>query len=793
MKIKRLFFFITGVIVLVAFVVSLHYVYYAMFATFQPYDDEGYMLIALSEYNEGKILYEELFTEYGPFYFFYHSALSSLIGYPINHDNIRLVTAAHWAIVALLGSGFVWRLTRSLPLSFGTYLLLVEHLNALKNEAGHPHSLLILLIMASLFASSHLHSIKRKAFLSLAMGGMAAAAILIKANVGLFLFLPPLYCFLFFYPVSKTRSAGLCGVTTVLILLPTLLMGTKMVGNAWVIRYCVATSVGLIGLHLICSRSEKGPPLSPLLLKMFGCGVLIVSVITVGYAILLGTSPWTLFHVLFLRPFDFPGSFSIPLQFPTIVLLVAGVASVLGIYFHGALSILRIFAALSILLASQQWLYQSWIVGLAPLTWLVVYPSSKSRSEGIPRLILGLLCLTQTLVAYPVAGTGRSLATFLFVPLAAVLLFDVISEFRNNRQTDWLTPLLCITVALIIGLCSTYKTHQLNYGWGISPKFPGTRRVRLTYNKFALYSWLINNLRSAGTFVSIPGLNSLYFWTLKRPPTARNAGHWFTLLTSKEQQEVVRALEQKDNVLVLQNSAMTSRWLRGHELSPKPLVRYIQTQFKSYASNGEYSLLRRKEKSNDISMNYLLYGQRTFSDGDDWIAFPKGLVNLATSQTLSMWFRTEGSGELLSLRSKMAWGEHSVPDFLVCSIGNTGSLVCIISRTSAAQIQSKKRVDDGRWHNLVITSQNSNIRLYVDNKELGTLRLSREISELEHGQLATSTHPAGTRVSESPPFRGEMADAFVISRVLTKKELTSLFAKTQNIVSKYTRSIQNGY
>jgi hypothetical protein len=43
--------------------------YFAVFTGFRPYDDEGYILIMLRGYARGGVLYDDVYSQYGPSYF----------------------------------------------------------------------------------------------------------------------------------------------------------------------------------------------------------------------------------------------------------------------------------------------------------------------------------------------------------------------------------------------------------------------------------------------------------------------------------------------------------------------------------------------------------------------------------------------------------------------------------------------------------------------------------------------------------------------------------------------------
>lgn len=40
-----------------------------IFSTFASYDDEGYVMLSLVSYQDGKPLYDETYSQYGPFFF----------------------------------------------------------------------------------------------------------------------------------------------------------------------------------------------------------------------------------------------------------------------------------------------------------------------------------------------------------------------------------------------------------------------------------------------------------------------------------------------------------------------------------------------------------------------------------------------------------------------------------------------------------------------------------------------------------------------------------------------------
>jgi hypothetical protein len=104
-----------------------------------------------------------------------------------------------------------------------------------------------------------------------------------------------------------------------------------------------------------------------------------------------------------------------------------------------------------------------------------------------------------------------------------------------------------------------------------------------------MYRWLAANLEaSADTFITMPGLNSLYLWTGKEPPTTWNTTTWMTLFDSRKQERIVDRLKQFPNTCAVRNQEMTQKWLRGQDIAGLPLVRFVNDEFRTMGSLGGY-------------------------------------------------------------------------------------------------------------------------------------------------------------------------------------------------------------
>src|SRR3990172_12226436 len=63
--------------------------YYGLFSRFSWYDDEGYVMMSVSQVLEGRPLYDEVFSQYGPFYYVVRVVLLVLLQAPVSHDVTR--------------------------------------------------------------------------------------------------------------------------------------------------------------------------------------------------------------------------------------------------------------------------------------------------------------------------------------------------------------------------------------------------------------------------------------------------------------------------------------------------------------------------------------------------------------------------------------------------------------------------------------------------------------------------------------------------------------------------------
>src|SRR6478736_8259096 len=156
--------------------------------TLMPYDDEGFLLISLRNYLSGLRLYDDVFSQYGPWPYVYHQLIMTAAGHAeLTHAFGRTITLLHWVAMCLLTGGLAWRLTRSHVAAGVTAILVFGLTWQTVSEPSHPGSHIGLLVAAAAGLISTLPGAKRPALVYATLGLITGLLLLTKINVGLLL------------------------------------------------------------------------------------------------------------------------------------------------------------------------------------------------------------------------------------------------------------------------------------------------------------------------------------------------------------------------------------------------------------------------------------------------------------------------------------------------------------------------------------------------------------------------------------------------------------------------------
>jgi hypothetical protein len=380
--------------------------------------------------------------------------------------------------------------------------------------------------------------------------------------------------------------------------------------------------LSLVSLILVSLVKGKEAVVTLRQIGLLLAAFVLTCLLTGGFIVARGTLFSGLLHGALLRPLLSVGIFDIPL----LLSMYSIVAGQISLAFACVYILQEKIVRLSVKRLLQ---YVCWIkLGLGvlvlaggmlkdyhlmlsfclPFVWLLIVPPIPKEPDSIsfPRLLLAMTACLQTLQAFPVAGTQRALATFLFVPIAALFFCDGLStlrcrfreqprflQFKRHRQYGMTILLLATMVSYFVWMRIPALANQ--YKESTSLGLPGSERIRLPEYRVAEYTWLTENIQALkGTFITIPGYNSLYFWTGQDPPTGFNATTWMTLLNTREQEAVVRSLSAHDTPCVVYDVVGTEFWLRGQDVSESPIFKHIQEEFEVVDRLGVYLIMTRK-------------------------------------------------------------------------------------------------------------------------------------------------------------------------------------------------------
>jgi hypothetical protein len=315
--------------------------------------------------------------------------------------------------------------------------------------------------------------------------------------------------------------------------------------------------------------------------------------------LLTGTSWKGLLDGLFLTPLKMPRVALLSIVVSSMVLPNALASIGCALFVAPRREDARVAALLNVLKALYAILGAVCLVGeakaqlayLLPWVWLVALPNSKSQGSAganFARMFLCLVAAWQSLQVYPIAGTQMTLATFLLVLSYGICLSDALCAAaqipRVQRQRAVLPPgtsaltqtvaALALTFLFAEAWCKLPDVHRQHAK--LRPlELPGAAHVRMDDETVTMYRGLAQYLATeSGTFVTYPGVNSLYFWADKRPPTQLNSTGWGQL-THTQQRQILGTLAKAERPRLVVVEAMMQGWDSPAYDAIRPLVRFV--------------------------------------------------------------------------------------------------------------------------------------------------------------------------------------------------------------------------
>jgi hypothetical protein len=599
---------------------SLFYIKYKIITTFQHYDDEGYMMVTVSNFLRGHPLYDGIPTVYGPFYYLFELVVHSLLGVPLTNDGTRQISVVMWLTTALAVGAFVWRATGRASLTVLAYVLTVYHLRWIANEPGHPQELVGFLLACAPLLACWVLDRDRPGWLAPGLGAIAACLTLTKLNVGVFATLAFLLAIAGVpRPGWWDRTlAGLLWATT--LLLPSLLLRAYL-DVGWAQRFVLVVSLSLAALGVM-SRAvvpPHGVRLHGFVVAAFAVAISLLAFVgvrgttapgmleglvltsyrlsVVGFLFAIGSKwtviPWGVLCLLLAilnarRPFaEWPAPVSYTLPF------------LKGLF--GASVIVFLFAQ-----GEQNRL----ITYGTPLVWLVLTPTAGRSMPGgayLTRRILAFLAVLETLQVFPMAGSQKGFGSFLILVSAVVCLGDCLGWVESTFPTRAAVPAIrragfALTwIASSLLLVNSVRGLDALYRDGVAIEAPGTGSLRVPEGQAAIYRWLVSNLaRHADTFYSEVGNNSMYSWTGKSPPSLVTTGNTIEGMPHKYCDIIIRSLEEHPNACVVSHPNLFPHVYADIRDRSIPLLSYIDRTFTNCGEVAEYEFRVKKGRPRPI-------------------------------------------------------------------------------------------------------------------------------------------------------------------------------------------------
>lgn len=597
-----------------------------MFTGFANYDDEGYMLIALKSFLLHGHLYDDVFSQYGPFYYEFWAAIFEIFGISVNHDGGRTAAIFAWVAASLLFGVATWRMTRSLLIGLATQILVFGAIITVVNEPMHPGGT-ICLLLGTIVALSTLVRARPSPLAVAFLGAAVMALILVKVNVGAFALISlALACAASYRELGRRRWLR-PAVEVLFVAVPVLLMTSKL-GEAWARHYAVHVSIAALAV-VVALRSRnvaqrRGEELWWLL------GGLAVMGVTVSLAIVAaGTSPGGLVEGVIEQPLRQTNAFSIPLGLAerTYLFDLLGLTGALAYWYFArgrgrspsSPAFASLVSALSIVVGLEMAMsvigktalfdltgFSGYEFAFLPFAWvaLIPLPGDEHPDSSFARLLLPLLAVLQALHAFPVAGSQTAWSTFLLIPVGALCVAAGIRglahtligarERRAAAAIGAVAATVLLAVIVNIQLRHTLDEYRANYDGLVSLGLPGAEDVHLSEEEVHLYRQVTAGIdANCRSMLMLPGMNSFYFWTEEEPPTGFNATGWTTLFDEAHQQRVIEETRSIKGLCELRDEPLAAGWGAG-TIPDNALVRYLHRGFRPLAKWGDYELLRRE-------------------------------------------------------------------------------------------------------------------------------------------------------------------------------------------------------
>jgi hypothetical protein len=742
------------------------------------WDDEGYFLITVQGVLRGKPLYDETFSQYGPAYYLAELAFRSISAVPVTHETGRWEILAFWLAVATVTAWWTSKLAGSYGWALVVFAVVARHIVPWGADPGLPQWFLLLLLTAAVGLST---GVDRPAALSgirlVLIGALTAAVILTKINAGVYL-AAGLVLALTLNRRGRWATAAYLSAALGIAALPLAIMRRHLAAD---LTFAVVTSTSIVTCAVAAWTRPSRTTLPRRAVGLTVAGLAMASVGICVATLLAGTSLRGLVDGVIVRPFRFAGQIWLPHDFPPgamlfsagsliacCILCAAVSRSGLTRFTAAALVMARACAAVLILFGGR------YAMGCGVLLlWVILLPPAREGADRFlfARATFAFTAAVEFLYSYPLPGYQLKWGTVLLLPAGVLSLADL------ARDVSAMLPVLgkwnlVAGASQIAVLAHLIRVLPLPGSIGVltlTPlDLPGARNLLVSAPGAARLHWITENLRAhCDTFVTMPGLNSYYFWTGLEPPTGMNESEWMILYDAAQQARIVEALSSHQRPCAVRSATDVAFWLglrdgQGQDPDTLPLARFINEEFATAAVVGgqEFRLPRTRDLRG--FRNYALWGAKHFDKGPV-IRVPADVLATPGALTVEAWFRTQDAGVILGCQASFLLEGVPHASRPVFYVGRDGRLAGQLCTEPSCLIRTTDPVNDGAWHHVALVVASPKQLLYLDGTLVGTSSVGATVASSDACQLGTGETSGWPLAAQGwMPFRGEVADVSVI-------------------------------
>ncbi|HEV8001177.1 MAG TPA: hypothetical protein VGP63_14920 [Planctomycetaceae bacterium] len=440
---------VTALLCLGVVLCGVAYAGFWAFSGFERYDDEGVVMLFVQHLLSGHAIYDRVNCLYGPFYLFLRWVVFGVLEVPLGNDALRMETLVTWLAATLLLALTAWQLVRDLSCRIGVtalvWILAVCQLFVLPRESGHPQEVVAVLVAAALLVAVSMANRRGPTFLLL--GGLGAAIVLTKVNVGIVYLVSLTLSLLALTPASIFWLTLRWVATGATLALPFVLMRSRLGDGYW--SFCLLIISSLLPSLLLADFKIRGTVRFGGWLWC-GLGAAIVAGLSVGFAIGQGNTVGGMVNAIGLRTWrNFAGApVGLAMTIWRPALAWVPLAAALGLAALGSkvsssrfLWCLRLLAcAPALTIATSRTLEFAFPIFFAlPLMWLLLVPPKgvvPSEANWFFRSFLAFSACLQPLQIFPVTGSQKLIGTLVFPIAAVVLALDARREIQDLAQNE---------------------------------------------------------------------------------------------------------------------------------------------------------------------------------------------------------------------------------------------------------------------------------------------------------------------------------------------------------------------